>query len=376
MNKEEWERVRESYSGWEIISDDGSIKPCVGCFGCWIKTPGQCVIKDGYDHTPSMIHRADEVMVNSWYTYGGFSSFVKNVIDRSIGYVLPFFEINEGEMHHRSRYPEMKPMTFIFRGNDLSDEEKQKARQYVEAVCMNLKGLCRDVIFETAENEPVQDLKVKPASENTSGEIIALNCSLRGDNANSKKFLDRFASYLDGPVKAVNLGAYLAKQEELLELLLSADRMILGIPLYVDGIPSAPLRVMEKLERNGGMEGKKIYVIANMGFYESSQLKNLLSQVKMWCDKCSAVYGGGLAIGAGEMLGGFMGAKSIEKGPAKNVAEAMGRLAVAVNGSEITDDIYAGPAYFPRAFYMFAANSGWPKGIKSNGLKKKDLYRM
>ena len=27
-----------------VISDNGKIHPCICCFGCWIKTPGQCVI--------------------------------------------------------------------------------------------------------------------------------------------------------------------------------------------------------------------------------------------------------------------------------------------------------------------------------------------
>jgi len=31
-----------------IVSDDGTINKCIGCFGCWIKTPGVCVIKDKY----------------------------------------------------------------------------------------------------------------------------------------------------------------------------------------------------------------------------------------------------------------------------------------------------------------------------------------
>ena len=49
LNEEEWNRISEKYKGWEIISDNGTIKPCIGCFGCWLKTPGRCVIKDGYD---------------------------------------------------------------------------------------------------------------------------------------------------------------------------------------------------------------------------------------------------------------------------------------------------------------------------------------
>jgi multimeric flavodoxin WrbA len=59
MNEEEWNEVSEQYRGWEVISDNGSIKSCVGCFGCWVREPGQCVIKDGYDRMGALIHNAD-----------------------------------------------------------------------------------------------------------------------------------------------------------------------------------------------------------------------------------------------------------------------------------------------------------------------------
>lgn len=51
VNKREFERLFHSISkNNHIISDTGYIKNCVGGFGCWIKTPGTCVIKDGYEN--------------------------------------------------------------------------------------------------------------------------------------------------------------------------------------------------------------------------------------------------------------------------------------------------------------------------------------
>ena len=44
---EEFAPLAAQYEGWDVISDDGTIRPCIGCFGCWVKTPGQCVIHDG-----------------------------------------------------------------------------------------------------------------------------------------------------------------------------------------------------------------------------------------------------------------------------------------------------------------------------------------
>jgi len=145
------------------------------------------------------------------------------------------------------------------------------------------------------------------------------------------------------------------------------------MPLYVDGIPSQMLRIMEKMEESGQMPEKNIYCVANMGFYESRQIRNLLSMVKDWSDQCGYDYCGGIALGAGEMMGMFMNQKGNVKGPAKKVGDGLNRLARAINTRSRIEDIYADAYRFPRWLYMFAANSGWPKAGKNNGLRRKDL---
>ena len=371
LEEKEFKKIAPNYDGWEIISDNGKIKPCVGCFGCWVKTPGECVIKDGYDKMGGLIHKADEVVVMSRYTYGGFSSFVKNVFDRSIGWVLPYFELYEGEMHHKKRYPEDKKLTFIFRGSGLTKEDKVRAKRYVQAVCRNFRGTLKDVIFEKCDAPKKGLLKVEP--QETNGKTILLNCSLRGEKSNSKKFLDRLSLKINGETESINLSSYSGKTDDLISTLLRAEKIVLGMPLYVDGVPSQVHRIMEKMEQYESTIPHKIYVAANMGLYESRQLKNLLGMVKAWCDTCGYVYGGGLAIGAGEMIGMFMGSQSTAKGPAAKVSGGMDMLAGAINSSAAIEDIYAGPHRFPRALYMIAANSGWPRAGKKNGLTKKEL---
>lgn len=374
MNETEWNEVSGNYKGWEKISDNGSIKPCVGCFGCWVKEPGQCVIKDGYDHMGSLIHNADEVVVISRYTYGGLSSFVKNVFDRSIGFISPFFEVYEDEMHHTKRYPEEKPFTFIFRKSSFTDEEKERAKAYVEAVRRNLRGRIKEIRFE--EKEPVIDgiRRTEPVTE--TDKIILLNSSLRGNNSNTNKFFGKLETRLNEKAKLINLSSYVASTDELVKTLLSAKTIVLGMPLYVDGIPSQVLRIMESMEKTYNKGKKNIYVLANMGMYESSQIKNLLGMVKSWCDECGFDYCGGVAIGSGEMMGMFMDPNSKGMGPAKLVTEGLYALADAINSSSKTEDIYADAYRFPRWMYMFAANSGWPKAGKLNGLKKKDLLQQ
>ncbi len=386
LNREEWNMISDRYEGWKEVYDNGTIKPCVGCFGCWIKSPGQCVIKDGYEKMGELIHQAEEVVVISTYTYGCFSSFVKNVFDRSIGWVLPFFEVVEGEMHHKRRYPENKDISFIFRGKNLTEQDKKDAERYVNAVCRNFRGIVKNISFEeigadidgeVGKSKSDIDNTADNLSNSVSDKIILLNASLRGDNANSRKFLNRIADRLEGKAETINLSAYLNKQDELIQILSAAGTVVFGIPMYVDGIPSALLRVMEALERrdsNQEKSSKKIYAVTNMGLYESKQLINVMSQVKKWSDICGYDYSGGIAIGAGEMNGSFAGVPSGGKGPAKNANDGLDKLTEIIKKSGKTEDIYADAYKFPRKFYMALANMSWPMDAKKNGLKKKDLY--
>ena len=373
LNESQWNKVAQDYEGWDIISDDGKIKPCVGCFGCWTKTPGECVLRDGFERMGARIHKADELVIISEYTYGGFSPFVKNVIDRSIGWVLPFFEIKNGEMHHKSRYPEEKPITFIFRGSGLTENDKKLARSYVKAVCVNLHGIIKDIRFEECEEQPTKGNTTETVE--TKGTIL-LNCSLRADASNSKKMLDALSEKITGDKESVNLSTYISRQDELVSKLKNAEKIVLGTPLYVDGIPSQLLRIMKQMEQDPGTENKIIYAVTNMGFYESVQQKHLVAMIKRWCKKCGYKYGGAVAIGGGEMIGMMINSPSAEKNPAKNAALALKKLGEAVSSSSTIENVYANAAMFPRFMYMSVANLSWPRSGKLNGLKKKDLMRQ
>lgn len=380
LNETEWSKVAEDYQDYEIISDDGSIKPCVGCFGCWTKTPGECIMHDGYERMGTLIHKADEMVVISRYTYGGFSPFIKNVFDRSIGWVLPFFEIIDGEMHHKRRYPEKKPVTFIFRAKEFSSSDKKLAESYVKAVCTNLHGIIQDVRFEECDEDDREihhqmEAETK-STETDKAETILLNCSLRADSSNSKKLLDALAAKISDDTKSINLSSYINTPNELMAILKAAKKIVLGTPLYVDGIPSHLLRIMQLMELECSSEDKIIYAVTNMGFYESKQQKHLVAMIKKWCSKCGYKYGGAVAAGAGEMIGMMMNTPGADKSPARNTSRALQELGDAVSASSSIKNIYANAFMFPRFLYMIAANSGWPRSGKLNGLKKKDLMRQ
>ena len=124
---------------------------CIGCFGCWIKTPGRCVIKDRASVLPSYFAQCSEVMIVSPILYGGYSANVKAVLDRSIGYLLPYFRYIDGQMHHQMRHQNPFQLNVHFYGT-CGDNERSIAKRLVNANAINLGAAgCSVLFYETAE---------------------------------------------------------------------------------------------------------------------------------------------------------------------------------------------------------------------------------
>jgi len=120
---------------------------CTGCFGCWLKTPGTCVIADKFQHMGELLSMADELIIVSKATFGSYSSSVKNVLDRSISYVEPFFDKRNGEMHHKERYHKNLMISAVFYGENITEKEQETSENLVKANSINLNGTVGFVRF-------------------------------------------------------------------------------------------------------------------------------------------------------------------------------------------------------------------------------------
>ena len=372
LNETEILKISDTFSDSTVIKDFGSIKPCVGCFGCWNKTPGKCVLRDGYENMGKMIHDADEVIVISKYTYGGFSGFVKNVFDRSLGYVLPHFEIINGESHHKKRYSEDKAFSFVFYGQNISNEQQENARRYVKAVCTNIRGWVKDIQFLPSEHNgeyPVCTGDIQ------SGRTVILNASMRSKSGNSQKLALSLLKITDRIEDVISIVPFIGHYERLMESFSDVSDLILCAPLYVDSLPSQLIRLMETFEKQYKGSPKRIYVLANMGLYEPDQLVNLFSSVKEWCDIMGFTYCGGVGIGAGELVGGLLEFIKFGQWPLRSIGNAIKKLADTVNTNGLMEDLYVGTTGFPRPLYLSIANSGWRRMAKKNGISNEDLFR-
>jgi len=98
MKALDWEVKAFTLAGMDI-------KACRGCFSCWVKTPGSCVIEDDQESILRATASSDRVVWLTPITFGGYSPELKKALDRLIPIVLPFFIKVRGETHHPLRYP-------------------------------------------------------------------------------------------------------------------------------------------------------------------------------------------------------------------------------------------------------------------------------
>jgi multimeric flavodoxin WrbA len=103
-------------AGWEIrtcVLREMEIAYCAGCFGCWVKTPGVCMIDDAGREIVESAMKSDLMALLTPVTFGGYSSEMKKALDRMIPILSPFFTRIKGEVHHVGRYEKYPSLIHI-----------------------------------------------------------------------------------------------------------------------------------------------------------------------------------------------------------------------------------------------------------------------
>ena len=99
------EGMRDAGADVEIINlRKKDIKYCIGCFTCWTKTPGKCVINDDMTNEifPKFMASDLCVLASPLYHYT-FNAQMKTFIERTLPFVQPFFVEQDGVTRHPIR---------------------------------------------------------------------------------------------------------------------------------------------------------------------------------------------------------------------------------------------------------------------------------
>ena len=120
---------------------DLDIGQCLGCWGCWVKTPGECVLKDDGERVCRSVIRSDLTLLASPLVMGFPTALLKRMIDRLIPLIHPYIAIVQGEIHHRKRYrryPRLALLTRRGEGDTVEDAAIVKA--VFERTALNFKS--------------------------------------------------------------------------------------------------------------------------------------------------------------------------------------------------------------------------------------------
>lgn len=121
-----------------IVLRDIDIAACTGCFGCWDRTPGLCVIDDPAREIARKFVRSDLTVFLTPVTFGGYSRHLKKALDRMISSVSPMFTKIHGTSRHKTRYDRYPRLLGLGVLVDGDDEAEQIFRKLVRANAANM----------------------------------------------------------------------------------------------------------------------------------------------------------------------------------------------------------------------------------------------
>ena len=111
------------------------ISHCIGCNYCWLKTPGECTIKDDFEMILEKIVHADQLWVISDTALGFIDHKGKNVYDRMIPNLTMYLTFYKGQLRHVPRYKKLPDVGLIYLGNG----DKAFLKHWNERAALNFK---------------------------------------------------------------------------------------------------------------------------------------------------------------------------------------------------------------------------------------------
>ncbi|MBU1012337.1 MAG: NAD(P)H-dependent oxidoreductase [Bacteroidetes bacterium] len=124
-----------------------NINFCIGCWDCWVKTPGKCTIKDEMQYIHQAVINADHVIFLSPLKMGFICTEMKKIQERIIPLLLPTIDIVEGEFHHKKRYDKYPKLSLLMlREIDTTDDDIKINQDIFKRFALNFRS---EVLFST-----------------------------------------------------------------------------------------------------------------------------------------------------------------------------------------------------------------------------------
>lgn len=299
---------------------DLDIKFCTGCFGCWVKTPGECVVKDASHDVCRAVINSDFLLWAAPLRMGFPDAALKKMMDKSIPLIHPYFVVDHGEAHHRPRYDHYPRIGLLLEKEaDTDTEDLRIVSDIFSRTALNMKSRM-EFAFTTEEpvNEvarvivkggegvpfdrrlpPLPGTRISPPTQ-----LTIFNGSPRGAKGNTPVMLEQVAKGFTAAGGQVTDTFHLVRQNDLdryRDAFTDAEAVLVGFPLYTDAMPGIVKTFIEALEPLRGRSGNPaIGFVMQSGFPESTHLRHVERYLVKLAARLGSPYLGALIKGNGE----------------------------------------------------------------------------
>jgi multimeric flavodoxin WrbA len=300
---------------------DLDLRYCIGCFGCWVKTPGECVAQDGSQYVCRAAITSDFTLWAAPLHMGFPSAPLKMAIDKMIPLVHPYIILDQGEAHHLRRYQRYPRLGLLLEPElDTDETDLRIVSDVFSRTALNMKSrlefslttatapssvarriLAPEKQFVRMENnlQPTQGVQVAPPSH-----LTLFNGSPRGRKGNTPIMLEQIGrgfSQAGGDVDAVFHLNRLKETRRFVQAFADAECAWLGFPLYTDAMPAIVKVFIEALAPLRGRPGNPpIGFLVQSGFPEALHSRHIERYLERLARRLGSPYLGTIVKGGGE----------------------------------------------------------------------------
>ncbi len=293
------------------------LRYCIGCWGCWVKTPGQCASRDASLEMDQAVINSDFVLWAAPLKMGFTSELLKRACDKHLPLIHPYMVVSHGEGHHRQRYAHYPRVGLLVEKEPGTDERDLQIVTDIHArTALNFKTeLDFSLTTETAPAELARQITVRtrravplpPPLDATAGVNIAppsrltlFNGSPRGKRGNTPIFLREIAAGFGGLSEMHDL-VRLKETGRMVQAFSEAECILFGFPLYTDSMPGIVKRFIEALEPLVGRDhNPPIGFVVQSGFPEGLHSRYVERYLEKLARRLGSPYLGTVVKGNGE----------------------------------------------------------------------------
>jgi multimeric flavodoxin WrbA len=297
------------------------LRYCIGCFGCWVKTPGTCSLNDESCEMRRAVIQSDFTLWAAPLQMGFPSTLLKMALDKSIPLIHPYMVVDHGEAHHRRRYEHYPRLGLLVEPeSDTDTSDLDIVTNIFSRIALNMKSRLEfSLTTDSAASEVANHIVNKPKSfvpikrnlppiPGTSitapAHLTVFNGSPRGRKGNTpimlKQFSTGFASLPGYTYELHNLNR-LNDMEKFSKIFSEADCVWLGFPLYTDAMPGMVKTFIETLAPLRDQKNNPpIGFLVQSGFPEALHSRYIERYLQKLATRLNAPYLGTIVKGGGE----------------------------------------------------------------------------